>query len=77
MRVLTGDVLLGAGGIFLALHLTDLVLQHSCCVGPAPACDCCSIYEVQMSRICLCLQRGRLEMINGNCLVMREVSYPK
>lgn len=35
-------------------------------------CDCCSIYEVQMNRIRLCLRQGRLEIINGNCLVMRR-----
>lgn len=77
MHVLTEDVPVGAVVIFLALNFSDSVLQHSCCVGPAPVCHCCSIYEVQMSRIRLGLRQGRLQIINGNCLVMREVSLPK
>lgn len=77
MHVLAEDVPVDAIVIFLALNFSDSVLQHSCCVRPAPVCDCCSIYEVQMNRIRLCLRQGRLEIINGNCLVMREVSLPK
>ena len=77
VHVLAEDVPVDVVVIFLALNFFDSVLQHSGCVGPAPACDCCSIYEVQMNRICLCLRQGRLEIINGNCLVMREVSLPK
>lgn len=77
VHVLAEDVPVDGVVIFLALNFSDSVLQHSCCVVPAPTCDCCSIYEVQMNRICLCLWQGRLEIINDNCLIMREVSLLK
>lgn len=39
---------------------SDSVLQHSCCVGPAPGCNCCHICEVQMHRIHPWLRQGGL-----------------
>lgn len=74
---LAGDVPVDLVVIFLALRSSDSVLQHSCCVGLATVHDCCSIYEVQMNGSLLCLQQGRLEIINDNCLVMREMSLCK
>lgn len=45
---------------FLVLDFSDSLLQHSCCVGPAPGCNYCYIYEAQMYRIHLWLWQGRL-----------------